>query len=78
MENIQTSILPTVIRDIRVNKLKLKQSELADYIGTHEKEISRLENGHVPEWLMKAIKLNRLLAKEKMSIDDLIPHLPDQ
>ena len=59
-------------------KLKLTQETVAERLGTDQANISKLERGiEVPDWLVKAIQLHRLLTQAGYSLDDLILSLPD-
>jgi|688.fasta_scaffold1832928_2 transcriptional regulator with XRE-family HTH domain len=64
-------------REVR-KKLKLTQDEVAVALGTKAPNISDLERGvEIPDWLVKAIALNRLLEKAGYTLNDLILSLPD-
>lgn len=64
------------IKDVR-QKMGLTQAEFAELFRTDRSELSRIESGRVPEWLLKAIYLNHLLEKAGYSFKDLILALPD-
>ncbi|BFM38915.1 hypothetical protein OLK001_08410 [Synechocystis sp. LKSZ1] len=66
-----------VIKELR-KELGLSQAELGSLLGSDQTDISRLERGQkIPDWLMKAVTLNRLLQKAQLSFDDLLLSLPD-
>jgi DNA-binding XRE family transcriptional regulator len=66
-----------VLKEAR-KALKMNQQELAEMIGSHQTDISKLENGKkIPDWLLKSITLGRLLEKAGYSLNDLILSLPD-
>jgi transcriptional regulator with XRE-family HTH domain len=65
------------IKQLR-ERLNLTQAQVAEALGTKRPQISNLERGvAVPDWLIKALVLNRLLAKAGLSYDDLLLSLPD-
>jgi DNA-binding XRE family transcriptional regulator len=65
------------LKEIR-DRLDLTQGELAELLGTKQSNISALERGkEIPDWLIKAIQLHRLLSRAGYCLDDLILSLPD-
>lgn len=59
-------------------KLKLTQDEVAEALGTKRPNISNLERGvDIPDWMQKAIILDRLVRKAGYTLSDLILSLPD-
>ena len=60
-----------LLKDVR-KELNMTQSELAEYLGVARANLNRLENGkNVPEWLLKALKLNGILKQAGYTIEDL-------
>jgi transcriptional regulator with XRE-family HTH domain len=58
-------------------KLNLSQTKFAELLGSDRSEVSRIENGRiVPEWYLRAIKLNVLAKSAGVSLEDLIISLP--
>lgn len=69
--------LKVSFKEVRT-KLKLSQESVAERLGTDQANISKLERGiEIPDWLVKAIQLHRLLDQAGYSLDDLILALPD-
>lgn len=65
------------LKEIR-EKLNLTQDEMAEILGTKRARVSYMERGvEVPDWLKKAISLNRLLESAGYTFNDLILSLPD-
>lgn len=64
------------IKQVR-QRMRMTQAEFAQLCGTDRSELSRIQSARVPDWLMKAIRLNRLLQKEGLSLNDLLLSLPD-
>lgn len=61
-----------LLKEVR-RKKGLTQSQLAEYLGIERARLSNLENGKaVPDWLIKALKLNSLLQEEGYSLADLV------
>lgn len=66
-----------VLREAR-KTLNMTQAELASIVGSDHTDISRLERGKkIPDWLMKAIALDRLLKRAGYTFEDLLLSLPD-
>jgi DNA-binding XRE family transcriptional regulator len=60
-----------LLRDVR-NELKLTQIQLANYLGIEQASLSKLENGKkIPDWLLKAIRLNKILKDAGYTLDDI-------
>lgn len=60
-----------LLRDIR-KELNLTQQQLADILGIARTNLSSLENGkEIPEWFLKAIKLNQLAEQAGYSLKDV-------
>ena len=68
-----------LLKDIR-EELGLTQAQLAKTVGIHQERISEIERGKkVPDWLIKAVRLNQILEQAGYSLSDLsLPSPPSE
>lgn len=65
------------LKEVR-KKLNITQEQLAKRLGTHRPNISDIERGvEIPDWMIKALVLHRLLRQAGYTLDDLLLSLPD-
>jgi DNA-binding XRE family transcriptional regulator len=78
MESVKESKINYMsLKQLR-EKLDLTQDQVAEVLGTKRHRVSKMERGvEIPDWLFKAIALNRLLEKAGLSFNDLLLSLPD-
>ena len=77
MVGINPQLKTEVLREAR-KTLKMTQEDLANKLGSYRTDISKLERGQkIPDWLIKAIALDRLLKKAGYTFEDLLLFLPD-
>lgn len=65
------------LKEVR-KKLKLTQDDVAAILDTKRARVSNIERGvEIPDWLKKAIALNKLLESAGYTFNDLLLALPD-
>jgi DNA-binding XRE family transcriptional regulator len=68
---VQVKFKKVKLKEVR-KKLELTQEQAAKNLGMAREELSLLESGkRVPEWILKAVKLNELLKQAGYTLDDL-------
>jgi transcriptional regulator with XRE-family HTH domain len=74
MKDNETRVNPPdkkLLRDIR-RENQVTQEELAQYLDWHQADLSKLETGkQVPDWYIRAVKLQLFLKKYGYSLEDL-------
>lgn len=73
MNEVRLNVKSSKIKFLEIREgLGLTQVEMALFLGMSQADISKLEHGKkVPQWLLRAIKLERALAVIDLSIKDL-------